>query len=109
MDEILPEIEELANFLKNREKYEAIGATIPSGILFYGPPGCGKTYVARALAKESGYNFISVTGSEFASPFLGEDSKKIKKLFETAKKASPCIIFIDEIDSIAGKRDSPAI
>lgn len=106
MDEIVPELKELKNFLQNKKKYEKIGAEIPSGILFYGPPGCGKTYAVRALATESGYNLIVATGSEFQDKYVGEGSKKIKNLFKKARKKKPCIIFIDEVDSVAGKRDS---
>lgn len=78
---------------------------MPKGYLFVGPPGTGKTYTAKVIASESQYNFIAFSGSDFSSKYMGEAAKRISKVFKFARENSPCIIFIDEIDSIAGKRN----
>ncbi|HVM39804.1 MAG TPA: ATP-dependent zinc metalloprotease FtsH, partial [Acidimicrobiia bacterium] len=98
------EINEVVDFLKNPEKFREIGARIPKGVLLVGPPGTGKTLVARAVAGEAGVPFISVSGSDFMEMFVGVGAARVRDLFETAKKESPAIIFIDEIDSIGRKR-----
>jgi len=90
--------------LKNREKYIQIGAKLPKGVLLSGKPGVGKTMLARALAFESGCNFIAESASSFDEVFVGVGSDRIKKLFEKARENQPTIIFIDEFDSIGGKR-----
>ena len=100
------QIMKYVDIIKNREKYSLIGATIPKGVLLCGPPGCGKTLLAKAVAGEAGVKFISVCGSDFDEVFVGVGSSRVKKLFELAKKSTPCIIFIDEIDSIGEKRNS---
>jgi cell division protease FtsH len=98
------EINEVVDFLKSPEKFRAIGARIPKGVLLVGPPGTGKTLIARAVAGEAGVPFISVSGSDFMEMFVGVGAARVRDLFETAKKESPAIIFIDEIDSIGRKR-----
>ena len=98
------EISEVVSFLKNPEKYKAIGATIPKGILLVGPPGTGKTLLARAVAGEAKVPFFSVSGSDFMEMFVGVGASRVRDLFATARKQSPAIIFVDEIDSIGRKR-----
>ena len=105
LEEVVKDFKEIVDCLQNREKYDQMGATLPRGILLEGPPGTGKTLLARALANECGAKFYYKSGSELEDMFVGEAAKKIKLLFETAKKNSPSIIFIDEIDSIAGSRN----
>lgn len=106
MDEILPEFRELVDYMKNREKFTKIGAKIPKGILLHGPPGCGKTALVRALSNETNWRLFQASGSEFQDKYIGVGSQKLKELFTQAKKSGPSIIFIDEIDSLGGKRDS---
>ena len=98
------EIKEVVDFLKQPGKFREIGARIPKGVLLVGPPGTGKTLIARAVAGEAGVPFISVTGSDFMEMFVGVGAARVRDLFQTAKKQSPAIIFIDEIDSIGRKR-----
>jgi ATP-dependent metalloprotease len=99
------EILQLIKMIKNPNKYRKAGANLHKGILLCGPPGTGKTLIARAIAGESGVNFIFLTGSDFDEMFVGVGASRLRKLFETAKKHKPCIIFIDEIDSLlAGSR-----
>ena len=90
--------------LKHRESFERLGITPPKGILLYGPPGTGKTLLAKAVAKESEANFINVKGPSLLSMWVGESEKGVKKIFERARQVSPCVIFFDEIDALAGKR-----
>lgn len=104
IDEFKEELEEIVDFVKNRDKYIEIGARLPKGILMVGPPGTGKTLMGRALAGETGSNFIYKSGSEFEKKYVGQGSKEIRKLFASVKKGEPTIIFIDEIDSLAKKR-----
>jgi len=103
IDEVKEEIEEIVNMLKNPQKYEEAGAKLIRGVLLVGQPGTGKTLLARALAGESGINFIFLSASEFEQSLVGMGSIKLKKLFRYAKKNTPCIIFIDEIDSLLHK------
>jgi len=98
------EITEVVDFLKNAGKFKEIGARIPKGVLLVGPPGTGKTLIARAVAGEAGVPFISVTGSDFMEMFVGVGAARVRDLFQTARKQSPAIIFVDEIDSIGRKR-----
>ena len=98
------EIKEVVDFLKQPGKFREIGARIPKGVLLVGPPGTGKTLIARAVAGEAGVPFISVTGSDFMEMFVGVGAARVRDLFATAKKQSPAIIFVDEIDSIGRKR-----
>ena len=104
LKEAKEELMEIVDFLKNPKKYLEIGATIPRGVLLLGPPGCGKTYVARAVAGESNVPFFHISGSEFVEMFVGVGSSRVRDLFATAKKAAPCIVFIDEIDAIGRER-----
>ena len=98
------EIEELIDFIKNKNKFNNIGSTIPKGCLFYGEPGTGKTLMAKAIANECNIPFIYASGSEFNQIYVGMGSKKIKKLFDYARQNQPCILFIDEIDALVRKR-----
>jgi len=93
--------------LKNKASFERLGVSPPKGVLMYGPPGTGKTLLAKAVANESGANFISIKGPEVLSKWVNETPKLIRDIFKKARQASPCIVFIDEIDSIAARRDSP--
>ncbi|HJW55072.1 MAG TPA: AAA family ATPase [Burkholderiaceae bacterium] len=103
-DEAKKNLVEIAAYLKSPDIYEAIGATFPRGVILYGDPGTGKTLLAKALAGEAGANFIATNGSEFGSMFIGVSSMKIKRLFAKARSMAPCVLFIDEIDAIGGKR-----
>ena len=103
-DEVKEELEEIVEFLKDPKKYNALGAKIPKGVLLYGPPGTGKTLLARAVAGEAGVAFFSISGSDFVEMFVGVGASRVRDLFEQAKKNSPCIIFIDEIDAVGRQR-----
>ena len=103
-DEEKEELEEIVEFLKNPEKYNALGARIPKGVLLVGPPGTGKTLLARAVAGEAGVPFFSISGSDFVEMFVGVGASRVRDLFEQAKKNSPCIVFIDEIDAVGRQR-----
>lgn len=98
------ELEELVDFLKSPKKYIDIGARIPKGILLVGPPGTGKTLLAKAVAGEAGVPFFSISGSDFVEMFVGVGASRVRDLFEQAKKSTPCIVFIDEIDAVGRKR-----
>ena len=98
------EIKEVVEFLRSAGRFKEIGAKIPKGVLLVGPPGTGKTLLARAVAGEAGVPFMSVTGSDFMEMFVGVGASRVRDLFQTARKQAPCIIFIDEIDSIGRKR-----
>ena len=104
LDEEKNELIEIVDFLKNPKRYLDMGAKIPRGILLYGKPGTGKTLIAKAIAGEAGVPFISMSGSEFIEMFAGLGASRVRKLFEKAKKISPCIVFIDEIDAIGARR-----
>lgn len=104
LDEEKEELQELVDFLKNPRKYIELGARIPKGILMVGPPGTGKTYLTRAVAGEAGVPFFSISGSDFVEMFVGVGASRVRDLFEQAKKNSPCIIFIDEIDAVGRRR-----
>ncbi len=103
-DEEKEELEEIVEFLKTPEKYNELGARIPKGVLLVGPPGTGKTLLARAVAGEAGVPFFSISGSDFVEMFVGVGASRVRDLFEHAKKNSPCIIFIDEIDAVGRQR-----
>lgn len=104
LEEEKEELEEVVDFLKNSRKYETLGARIPKGILLVGPPGTGKTYLSKAAAGEAGVPFFSISGSDFVEMFVGVGASRVRDLFEQAKKNSPCIIFIDEIDAVGRRR-----
>lgn len=104
IDYVREELEEVVDLIKNKEKYESIGARVPKGILCTGEPGTGKTLMARAVAGEAGCSFFSVSGSDFIEVFVGVGASRIRKMFAEARKNAPCIIFIDEIDAIGGHR-----
>ena len=103
-DEEKEELEEIVEFLKAPEKFDKLGARIPKGVLLVGPPGTGKTLLARAVAGEAGVPFFSISGSDFVEMFVGVGASRVRDLFEQAKKNSPCIIFIDEIDAVGRQR-----
>lgn len=103
-DEVKEELEEVVEFLKNPRKFNEIGAKIPKGVLLYGPPGTGKTLLARAVAGEAGVPFFSISGSDFVEMFVGVGASRVRDLFDQAKKNSPCIVFIDEIDAVGRQR-----
>lgn len=105
LDEVKEELQETIDFINNSEKYMKMGAKIPRGILFYGPPGTGKTLLAKAVAGETNSNFLYSSGSEFVEKYVGVGAKRVRNLFEKAKKDAPSIIFIDEIDAIGTKRN----
>ncbi|MBQ9972486.1 MAG: ATP-dependent zinc metalloprotease FtsH [Firmicutes bacterium] len=104
LDEEKEELAEVVDFLKNPKKYNSLGARIPKGILLVGPPGTGKTYLSKAAAGEAGVPFFSISGSDFVEMFVGVGASRVRDLFNEAKKNSPCIIFIDEIDAVGRKR-----
>lgn len=104
MDEVEEEVTEIIEFLKNPKKFEALGGKIPKGVLLMGPPGTGKTLLAKAIAGEAGVPFFSISGSEFVELFVGVGASRVRDMFEQAKKNSPCIIFIDEIDAVGRHR-----
>ncbi len=106
LEEIKEELQETIDFINNSFKYKKMGAKIPKGILFHGPPGTGKTLLAKAVAGETNSNFLYASGSEFVEKYVGVGAKRVRSLFEKAKKDSPSIIFIDEIDAIGTKRNS---
>ncbi len=103
-DEEKEELAEAVEFLKNPEKFNKLGARIPKGVLLVGPPGTGKTLLARAVAGEAGVPFFSISGSDFVEMFVGVGASRVRDLFDQAKKSSPCIIFIDEIDAVGRQR-----
>ncbi len=98
------ELQEVVEFLKDRSKFESLGARIPKGVLLVGPPGTGKTYIAKAVAGEAGVPFLSISGSDFVEMFVGVGASRVRDLFAQAKKLLPCIIFIDEIDAVGRQR-----
>ncbi|WP_113448745.1 ATP-dependent zinc metalloprotease FtsH [Rhizobium cremeum] len=106
IDEAEAELEEIVSFLKDKDRYGRLGARIPKGILLVGPPGTGKTLMARAVAGEAGVPFFSISGSEFVEMFVGVGAARVRDLFEQARAAAPCIIFIDELDALGRARNS---
>lgn len=104
LDEEKTELEEVVDFLKEPKKYLQLGARIPKGVLLVGPPGTGKTYLSKAVAGEAGVPFFSISGSDFVEMFVGVGASRVRDLFDQAKKASPCIVFIDEIDAVGRRR-----
>ncbi|MFC9442535.1 AAA family ATPase, partial [Brevibacterium sp. NPDC056947] len=104
VDEALEELEEIKEFLAEPEKFKAVGAKIPKGVLLYGQPGTGKTLLAKAVAGEAGVPFYSISGSDFVEMYVGVGASRVRDLFEQAKANAPCIIFIDEIDAVGRQR-----
>ena len=104
-DETKENLTEIVDYLHNPNKYKEVGATMPKGILLSGPPGTGKTILAKAVAGEANVPFFSMSGSEFVEMFVGMGAAKVRDLFKQAKEKAPCIVFIDEIDAIGKKRE----
>jgi cell division protease FtsH len=104
IDQAKLELNEVVDFLKNADRFTAVGAKIPKGVLLVGPPGTGKTLLARAVAGEAGVPFFSISGSEFVEMFVGVGASRVRDLFEQAKSNAPCIVFIDEIDAVGRQR-----
>lgn len=104
VEEAKQELQEIVEFLKSPEKFQALGARIPRGVLLVGPPGTGKTLLARAIAGEAGVPFFSISGSEFVEMFVGVGASRVRDLFEQAKRNAPCIVFVDEIDAVGRQR-----
>jgi cell division protease FtsH len=104
VDEAKEELQEVIEFLKHPKKFQALGAKIPRGVLLVGPPGSGKTLLAKAVAGEAGVPFFSISGSEFVEMFVGVGASRVRDLFEQAKKSAPCLVFIDEIDAVGRQR-----
>ena len=104
VDEAKEELQEVIDFLRNPAKFNQLGAKIPKGVLLYGPPGCGKTLLARAVAGEAGVSFFSISGSDFVEMFVGVGASRVRDLFKQAKANKPCIIFMDEIDAVGRHR-----
>ena len=105
-EEAKENLREIVDYLHNPEKYREVGASMPKGILLVGPPGTGKTMLAKAVAGEADVPFFSMSGSEFVEMFVGMGAAKVRDLFRQAKEKAPCVVFIDEIDAIGKKRDS---
>jgi len=104
VDEAKEEVEEIIEFLKNPKKFQRLGGRIPRGVLLVGPPGCGKTLLAKAIAGQADVPFFSISGSDFVEMFVGVGASRVRDLFKQAKENSPCIIFLDEVDAIGRKR-----
>ncbi len=104
VDEAKEELEEIIEFLRHPKKFQALGAKIPRGVLLVGPPGSGKTLLAKAIAGEAGVPFFSISGSEFVEMFVGVGASRVRDMFEQAKKSAPCLVFIDEIDAVGRQR-----
>ena len=104
VDEAKQELGEIVEFLKYPDKFTAVGARIPKGVLLVGPPGTGKTLLSKAVAGEAGVPFFSISGSEFVEMFVGGGASRVRDLFDQAKKNSPCIVFVDEIDAVGRQR-----
>ena len=101
VDEAKEELTEIVEFLKKPKRFERLGGRIPRGALLVGPPGCGKTLLAKAIAGEADVPFFSISGSDFVEMFVGVGASRVRDLFKQAKENSPCIIFLDEIDAVA--------
>jgi cell division protease FtsH len=109
VDEAKAELQEIVDFLKNADKYARLGAKIPKGVLLIGPPGTGKTMLAKAIAGEAGVPFFSISGSEFIELFVGVGASRVRDMFEQAKQQAPCIVFIDELDALGKSRGAGPI
>jgi cell division protease FtsH len=104
VDEAKQDLEEIVDYLREPQKYQRLGGKIPRGVLLVGPPGTGKTLLARAVAGEANVPFFTISGSDFVEMFVGVGASRVRDMFEQAKKSSPCIIFIDEIDAVGRHR-----
>ena len=104
IDEAKEELSEIVDFLRNPSKFQKLGGQIPKGCLLIGPPGTGKTLLAKAIAGEANVPFFSISGSDFVEMFVGVGASRVRDMFEQAKKSSPCILFIDEIDAVGRHR-----
>lgn len=109
LDEVIEELAEIRDYLSAPERFLAMGASVPKGILLAGPPGCGKTLLARAVAGEAGVPFFSISGSDFVEMYVGVGSARIRDLFKTAKASAPCIVFIDELDAVGRGRSAGGV
>ncbi|MGB7343606.1 MAG: AAA family ATPase, partial [Pirellulaceae bacterium] len=109
IDEAVEEVREVVDFLKNSEKYQALGGRIPKGVLLVGPPGTGKTLLARAIAGEAGVPFFSLSGSDFVEMFVGVGAARVRDMFQQATSRAPCIIFIDELDALGKSRSGSTV
>lgn len=109
VDEAKQELQEIVEFLKNPEKFSSLGGKLPKGVLLVGPPGTGKTLLARAVAGEAGVPFFHAAGPEFDEILVGQGARRVRDLFATAKQKAPCVIFIDEIDSVGAKRTNSVL
>ncbi len=106
-DEAKEEMQDLVSYLQDPHKFADLGVKMPKGVLLMGPPGTGKTLLARALAGEAKVPFLYTSGSEFEEMLVGVGARRVRKLFEQARLRAPCIVFIDEIDAMGGRRESP--
>jgi cell division protease FtsH len=104
IEEAKADLAEIVEFLKNPERFGALGATLPRGALLVGPPGTGKTLLAKATAGEAGVPFFSISGSEFVEMFVGVGASRVRDLFQEARKNAPCVVFVDEIDAVGRRR-----
>ncbi len=109
IDEAVEEVREVVDFLKNSEKYQALGGRIPKGVLLVGPPGTGKTLLAKAIAGEAGVPFFSLSGSDFVEMYVGVGAARVRDMFQQATSRAPCIIFIDELDALGKSRSGSAV
>lgn len=109
MPEAKQELMEVVDFLTDPDKYTKLGARLPKGVLLVGPPGCGKTLLAKSVAGEAGVPFFQASGSDFDEMFVGTGSKRVRSLFQAARAKAPCVIFIDEIDSVGSTRTNSAV
>jgi len=104
VDEAKEDLQEIVEFLRDPQRFQKLGGRIPRGVLLVGPPGTGKTLLARAIAGEANVPFFTISGSDFVEMFVGVGASRVRDMFEQAKKNSPCIIFIDEIDAVGRHR-----
>src|SRR5574340_112829 len=104
VEEVRHELMEVVEFMQDPKRFKRLGAKVPKGILLYGPPGTGKTLLAKAVAGEAGVPFFTISGSDFVEMFVGVGASRVRDLFEQAKAASPCIVFIDELDAVGRMR-----
>ena len=106
LDELKEDLYRIIDYLKNPQKYKEMGARAPKGVILYGPPGTGKTLIAKAIAGEAGVSFLNAVGSDFCEKYVGVGAQRVRELYKKARNSAPCIVFIDEVDAVAGKRDA---